>query len=63
MAARPPNYTPTTGTTVAAWAPGGGGGLPTIDGLQIWKRMNSQLSGFQMNTGEKIWSFAGRPDA
>ena len=51
-----PNYTPTTGTTVAAWAPGGGGGLPTIDGLQLWKRMNNQLSAFQMNTGERIWS-------
>ena len=51
-----PNYTPTTGTTVAAWQPGGGGGLPTIDGLQLWKRMNNQLSAFQMNTGERIWS-------
>jgi len=51
-----PNYTPTTGTTVAAWAPGGGGGLPTIEGLPLWKRMNNQLSAFQMNTGEKIWS-------
>ena len=50
-----PNYTPTTGTTVAAWAPGGGG-LPTIDGLQLWKSMNNQLSAFQMNTGERIWS-------
>jgi len=56
-----PNYTPTTGTTVAAWAPGGGGGLPTIDGLQIWKRMNNQLSAFQMNTGEKIWSLPVGP--
>ena len=51
-----PNSTPTTGTTVAAWRPGSGGGLPTIDGLQLWKRMNNQLSAFQMNTGERIWS-------
>ena len=51
-----PNSTPTTGTTVSAWLPGGGGGLPTIDGLQLWKRMNNQLSAFQMNTGDKIWS-------
>ena len=56
-----PNYTPTTGTTVAAWAPGGGGGLPTVDGLQIWKRMNNQLSGFQMNTGSKVWSLPVGP--
>ena len=51
-----PNSTPTTGTTVAAWLPGGGGGLPTIDGLQLWKRMNNQLSAFQMNTGRQVWS-------
>ena len=51
-----PNRTPTTGTTVAAWLPGGGGGLPTIDGLRLFKLMNNQLSAFQMNTGERIWS-------
>jgi len=52
-----PNSTPTTGTTVAEWLPGGGGGgLPTIDGLRLYKPMNNQLSAFQMNTGERIWS-------
>ena len=64
-----PNSTPTTGTTVAAWLPGGfrrpsGAqaplvsvtGLPTIDGLRIYKPMDNQLSAFQMNTGERLWS-------
>ena len=52
-----PNSTPTTGTTVSEWLPGGGApGLPTIDGLRLWKPMNNQLSAFQMNTGERIWS-------
>jgi quinoprotein glucose dehydrogenase len=52
-----PNSTPTTGTTVSAWLPGGGGaGLPTIDGLRLWKPMNNQISAFQMNTGDRIWS-------
>ena len=64
-----PNSTPTTGTTVAAWLPGGFRrpsdaqaplvsvtGLPTIDGLRIYKPMDNQLSAFQMNTGERLWS-------
>ena len=51
-----PNSTPTTGITVAAWLPGGGGGLPTIDGLPVFKRMNNQLTAIQMNTGEQTWS-------
>lgn len=51
-----PNSTPTTGKTVAAWLPGGGGGLPTIDGLRLFKPMDNQLTGYQMNTGEKVWS-------
>jgi quinoprotein glucose dehydrogenase len=53
-----PNYTPTTGTTVVAWLPGGGGApLQTIDGLRIYKPMDNQLSAFQMNTGgETVWS-------
>ena len=51
-----PNSTPTTGTTVAAWLRRGGGGLPRIEGLRLWKIMNNQLSAFQMNTGERIWS-------
>ena len=51
-----PNYTPTTGTTVAAWLPGSGGGLPTIEGLRLYKPMDNQLTAFQMNTGRRIWS-------
>ena len=64
-----PNSTPTTGTTVAAWLPGGFRrpteaqdpfvsvtGLPTIDGLRLFKPMDNQLSAFQMNTGERSWS-------
>ena len=64
-----PNTTPTTGTTVAAWLPGGSrrptetqaefvsaGGLPTLDGLRLYKPMDNQLSAFQMNTGERSWS-------
>jgi len=56
-----PNSTPTTGTTVAAWLPGGGPEerrevLQTIDGLRIWKPMDNQLSAFQMSTGEQVWS-------
>ena len=51
-----PNSTPTTGTTVAAWLPGGGGGLPRIDGLTLYKRMNNQLTAYQMNSGDKVWS-------
>ena len=51
-----PNSTPTTGTTISAWLPGSGGGLPTIDGLRLWKPMDNQLTAFQMNTGRRIWS-------
>jgi len=56
-----PNTTPTTGTTVAAWAPGGGGGLPTVDGLRLWKRMDNQLTAYQMNGGDKVWSLPVGP--
>jgi quinoprotein glucose dehydrogenase len=57
-----PNRTPTTGTTVAAWLPGGGGGgLPTIDGLRLWKRMDNQLTAYQMNGGSKVWSLPVGP--
>ena len=54
-----PNYTPTTGTTVAAWLPGGGTGegrLETIEGLRLYKPLDNQLSAFQMNTGRRVWS-------
>ena len=64
-----PNKTPTTGTTVAAWLPGGFReptesqapfvsvtGLPTIDGVRLYKPMDNQLTAYQLNTGEKTWS-------
>jgi glucose dehydrogenase len=51
-----PNNTPTTGTTVSAWLPGGGGGLPTLDGLRIYKPMDNELSAYQMNSGDRTWS-------
>ena len=64
-----PNTTPTTGTTVVPWLPRGARrptdaqtpfvrvtGLPTIDGLRLYKPMDNQLSAFQMNTGERSWS-------
>jgi quinoprotein glucose dehydrogenase len=41
---------------VAAWLPGGGGGLPTIDGLAIYERMDNQLTAYRMNGGERAWS-------
>jgi glucose dehydrogenase len=56
-----PNSTPTTGKTVVAWLPGGGGGLPTIDGLRVFKPMDNQLTAYQMNSGEKAWSMALGP--
>ena len=51
-----PNYTPTTGTTVAAWLPGGGGGLETIDGLRLWRPLDNALSAHRMGTGRRIWT-------
>ena len=52
-----PNSTPTTGLTVAAWLPGRGStGMPTIDGLRLFKPMDNQLSAIQMNSGERVWS-------
>ena len=64
-----PNTTPTTGTTVAAWLPGGFRrptqaqapfvsvtGLPTVDGLRLYKPMDNQLSAYQMHTGNRSWS-------
>ena len=52
-----PNSTPTTGVTVAAWLPGGGGGgLPTIDGLRVFKPMDNELTAYNMHTGLHAWS-------
>ena len=64
-----PNSTPTTGTTVSAWLPGGFRepsdtqapfvsvtGLPRVEGLTLFKPRDNFLSAFQMNTGERAWS-------
>ena len=49
-------HTPTTGTTVAAWAPGGPGEFPAqIEGLPIYKPLYEALAAYDMNTGEKLW--------
>ena len=49
--------TPTTGTTVAAWRPGGPptGRLPLIEGLPVYKPLYQGLAAYDMNTGEKLW--------
>jgi glucose dehydrogenase len=56
-----PTFTPTTGTTVAEWLPGGGPEarrepLPRIDGLRLWKPMDNQLTAMDMNVGQRTWS-------
>ena len=49
-------HTPTTGTTVAAFAPGGPRvPLPTIEGLPVYKPLYQALAAYDMNTGEKLW--------
>ena len=49
-------HTPTTGTTVAAWAPGGPAEpLPSLAGLPLYKPVYQALAAYDMNTGEKLW--------
>ena len=49
-------HTPTTGTTVAAYHPGGPReSLPTIEGLPVYKPLFQALAAYDMNTGEKLW--------
>ena len=49
-------HTPTTGTTVAAWAPGRSREfLPLIDRLPVYKPLFQGLAAYDMNTGEKLW--------
>ena len=49
-------HTATTGTTVAAWAPGGPRAfLPMIEGLPVYKPLYQGLTAYDMNTGEKLW--------
>ncbi|MCZ6695034.1 MAG: hypothetical protein O7A63_00705, partial [Acidobacteria bacterium] len=49
-------HTPTTGTTVAAYAPGGPlASLPLIEGLPVYKPLYQSLAAYDMNTGEKLW--------
>ena len=50
-------HTPTTGTTVAPWAPGGVPvSLPLIDGLPVFKPLYQALAAYDMNTGEQLWN-------
>ena len=52
----PPSADPTTGTTVAAYAPGGPRApLPNIEGLPVYKPLYQALAAYDMNTGEKLW--------
>ena len=49
-------HTPTTGVTVAAWAPGGPREtLPLVEGLPVYKPLYQGLAAYDMNTGEKLW--------
>jgi glucose dehydrogenase len=49
-------HTPTTGVTVAAWAPGGPREpLPLVEGLPVYKPLYQALAAYDMNTGEKLW--------
>ena len=49
-------HTPTTGTTVAAWAPGRSREfLPLIDRLPVYKPLFQGLAAYDMNSGEKLW--------
>lgn len=49
-------HTPTTGTTVAAWAPGPNRDfLPNMDRLPVYKPLLMGLAAYDMNTGEKLW--------
>jgi len=49
-------HTPTTGTTVAAWAPGRSREfLPLVERLPVYKPLFQGLAAYDMNTGEKMW--------
>lgn len=49
-------HTPTTGTTVAAWAPAPTRDiLPTINRLPVYKPLLQYLAAYDMHTGEKLW--------
>ena len=45
----------TTGSTVAEWVAGGGGGLVGPAGLPIFKPPYSRIVAIDMNTGEHLW--------
>tara|TARA_B100000686_G_C16771288_1_gene965326 strand:+ start:433 stop:2556 length:2124 start_codon:yes stop_codon:yes gene_type:complete len=49
-------HTPTTGTTVAAWAPGRNREfLPLIERLPVYKPLFQGLAAYDMNNGQKLW--------
>src|SRR5690606_20145536 len=45
----------TTGTTIADWVNGGGGGFAGPEGLPIFKPPYSRITAIDMNTGEHLW--------
>ena len=49
-------HTPTTGTTVAVFAPGGPREfLPLVEGLPVFTPLYQGLAAYDMNTGQKLW--------
>ena len=50
-----PDRMMTTGTTIAEWVAGPGGGMGQVDGLPIHKPPYNRLSAYDMNTGERLW--------
>ncbi|MDA1373059.1 MAG: PQQ-binding-like beta-propeller repeat protein [Proteobacteria bacterium] len=49
-------HTPTTGTTVAEWAPGRSREfLPQVERLPVYKPLLQGLAAYNMNSGEKLW--------
>jgi glucose dehydrogenase len=50
-----PDRMMTTGTTIADWVAGPGGGMGQIEGLPLHKPPYNRLSAYDMNTGERLW--------
>jgi quinoprotein glucose dehydrogenase len=50
-----PDAMSTTGTTIAQWVNGSGGGLQGPQSLPIFKPPYNRLSAYDMNTGERLW--------
>lgn len=50
-----PDNPKTTGTTIAQWVAGPGGGMGNVGNLPIFKPPYNRLSAYDMNTGERLW--------